>query len=104
MWIILFWFFIPLFGYLIHRNPGMAYFPLLFPAVALLIGYTFEQLSKRITFSIILLIFLCAVNFIITLNNDYFLTTRKGVHGIPPAYYNIGMSFSLKEELTRSLV
>lgn len=98
--VVLLWLFIPLIAYLIHTAPGVAYFPLLFPTVALFMAFVFYRLFIRFKFLFILFVAMCLFNFIYILNNDYFLNTKSGPHflGSGSYSYSYGTASSIQDE------
>lgn len=102
--LVLFWLVIPLAGFIIHTSPGTAYFPLLFPAISLMIAYAVFQIYLKLKYIIVFFVLGCIFNVVFILNNEYFLVTSKALHTLPPMSYNLGFAFSLEEETCRFIV
>lgn len=102
--IILLWIVIPLLAYSIHTTPGSAYFPLLFPAISVLIGFIFYKMILRSKFYLLAFVFVCSVNVFILLKNDYFIATNQRSNLLPPFSYNLGSSWTVSDNIARSIV
>ncbi len=102
--LLLLWTFVPLLGYMVHTTPGTAYFPFLYPVFSLILGFSFYQLLLRNRLFIVFVIFFFLFNSYFTIKNDYFLTTRKGTHPLPPTLYSFGSSIDLLKEATNVIV
>lgn len=102
--LILLWIVIPLGGYFIHTQPGTAYFPLLYPAFALLLGFSFYQLISK--FKILLPIFLILIfsNAYSIIKSEYFLTTQSGKNTLPPGNYSFGLDLELIDHTTNFII
>lgn len=96
--IMILWFIIPMFSYFIHRAPGTAYFPVLFPVISLMVGYAIYQISIKYKVIVLLFVIGCMVNLYIVINNNYFLITKEKDSSIPPESYSIGPAYSIQEE------
>ena len=101
--IISIWLIIPLAAFVIHTAPGVAYFPLLFPAIAVAIGYLFNRLV--ITGNIFLPVFLllCMANSFLILQKDYFINTKNGINALPPGNYSYGTSSAIQDEAAAAI-
>ncbi|OGH06038.1 MAG: hypothetical protein A2W22_03890 [Candidatus Levybacteria bacterium RBG_16_35_11] len=104
IFLIALWFFVPLFGFLIHAAPGMAYFPLIFPAVCLLIGFCLDFYSK-FNKPLVILVFLVIlfVNVFNIVKSDYFIWTNKSVR-MPPNNYGFGPTYLIFNDLSKKIV
>jgi GT2 family glycosyltransferase len=96
--VIALWLMVPLSAFIIHTAPGVAYFPLLFPALAIAVGYLFNRLviTGNIFFPIFILI--CTMNVFLIFQKDYFINTKTGVNALPPGNYSYGTSSSIQDE------
>lgn len=103
--LILLWAAIPLFGFFIHAAPGTAYFPLVFPPVAILIGFTFYRLMEEIKVSIFLFITIISINAFFTIRHAYFLETQHLSGATVPGWsYGLGSSLSEQMKLINFIV
>lgn len=102
--IILLWVVVPLFAYSIHASPGTAYFPLLFPAISLLIGFVVYNTSRKHKFIILVFFLLCFYNSFIMFKNDFFVTTYNKSNPLPPFSYNLGSSWVLSDEIVNEII
>lgn len=102
--IMLLWFLIPILSYFIHRAPGTAYFPVIFPALSLMVGYAVYQLSLRFRIVILLFVIGCALNLYLVVTNNFFLETKDKSSAIPPESYAIGPSYSIQEEVVGEII
>lgn len=96
--LVLLWITIPLFGFFIHAAPGTAYFPLVFPPIAILIGYSFYQLIRKIKIVTLLFIVIIFINAFFTIKNNYFLETQRS-SGATVAGWSYGLGPSLSEQI-----
>jgi len=102
---VLLWFFIPLFGFLIHAGPGSAYFPLIFPAIALLIGFGanyFYNINKYLVITIFLIVVAC--NTIFLLLNNYYISTNNLKITMPPYNYSYGPTWTVYDDVAKKIV
>lgn len=95
---------ISLIGFIIHTTPGTAYFPLLFPIMAVLVGFSFYFLIKRHNLLMSLFVLIIILNALSTIKNDYFLTTKKGSHPLPPYNYSYGTTWTLQDEVAQFII
>ncbi len=98
--IVILWLMIPVLGYTIHAKPGSAYFPVIYPAIILLVANTLYQFARRywvITAFILIMLFFNAYYVLI---NNYFLITFSSTFA--PALYGYGYGISL--EMQNSIV
>lgn len=93
--------FIPICGFLVHAQPGTAYFPVLFPPLALTMGAFFYFLSRKSILLLSLLFLVVFLNVFFTLSNNYFLDTsyQRG-ESIKGWSYSLGPSL---EEQRRTI-
>lgn len=93
--LIFLWIAIPLFGFFIHAAPGTAYFPLVFPPIAILIGYMFYQFIKVIRVSLLLFVVIVLINASFTVRHFYFLETQYSNGATVPGWsYGLGPALS----------
>ncbi len=102
--IILLWIIIPLLAYFVHTTPGTAYFPLLFPAISLLVGFSFYKAIIRNKLIIPAFLLLCIFNSYTLIGNSYFVTTSKKQNPFPPFSYNLGSSWMLSDKIVKSMI
>ena len=98
------WITIPLFGFIIHTTPGPAYFPLLYPAIALVIGYTMYFFIKKNKLFIIIFLLFIIYNGYFTIKNEYFLSSKTSKHLLPPDLYSLGYNLDVQKEIARFIV
>ncbi len=91
------WLFVPLTAYVIHSAPGTAYFPLLFPSISLLLGYSIYYYSKISKIVILFFITICLINGVYTIYNHYFLDSSSFIGSNAPGW-NYGMGISIDEQ------
>lgn len=96
--LVLLWITIPLFGFFIHAAPGTAYFPLVFPPIAILIGYAFYRLIREIKIVTLLFIVIIFINASFTIKHNYFLGTQRS-SGVTVAGWSYGLGPSLSEQM-----
>lgn len=96
--LILLWVLVSLFGFFIHAAPGTAYFPLVFPPIAILVGFIFYQLTKEIKISLLLFIMIVLINASFTLRHSYFLETQYSNGATVPGW-SYGFGPSLFEQM-----
>jgi len=102
--LLLMWLFIPLLGFLVHAAPGTAYFPLLFPAIAICMGLSVFYLYRRFKIAFVLLVVLCIFNAFFLVSKNYYLRTEKDLGGLPPFDYKFGLVYSAQEEAAKAIV
>lgn len=102
--LVLLWLVVPLVGFIMHASPGPAYFPLLFPAISLIIGYVFYKLIKISKFVLFIFIFGCFINAYIIVRNEYFIPTLSSYHSLPPFSYNLGPSIDISSDVARFII
>lgn len=102
--ILILWFCLPVCAYLIHAAPGTAYFPLLFPVVALILGASFLFLYEKKKLTILILIIICFMNGIFLVRNNYYLTTKGHPRSLPPFHYGYGTTLYYQEEAVKAMV
>lgn len=88
---------VPFLGFIVHARPGMAYFPLVFPILALLFGYVFYALLKRTKIAFVLFIAIALSNCTFVLSHQYFMDV-DGQKGSEISYWNYGLGVSLQEQ------
>lgn len=98
------WIIVPLLGFIVHAQPGTAYFPLVFSSIALLIGITFHTMIVRFKLFILLFLFLITSNIVFILQNEYFLTTKNKINALPPNPYSFGLDYSLINETSNFIL
>ena len=98
------WLAVPLLAFTVHTAPGTAYFPLLYPVLALLTVLVILNLFKKNKFSVIFLVLLAVINAGGTLYNNYFLSDRQAVRSLPPAGYIYGVNVELQIEVAKYIV
>lgn len=86
----------PIFSFIIHSAPGVAYFPLIFPTVAILVGFIFYNFTKIFRLSFLILVVFGILNSFQTFKNDFFVSTDVP-RVISVSNYNYG--FTYKEPL-----
>ncbi len=102
--ILLMWLFIPLAGFLVHTAPGVAYFPLVFPVVAIIVGLGFFALEKKFKYISLLFILVCFANAFFIVKKNYYLTTNSGSNPLPPLSYNYGQAVSIQKEAIEKIL
>lgn len=102
--LVLLWLIVPLVGFIMHASPGPAYFPLLFPAMSLIIGYTFFELHKISKFILFVFILGCFINAYVIVKNGYFIPTLKEYHSLPPFSYNLGLAIDVSSDVAKFIV
>lgn len=102
--LVVLWFIIPLIGYTIHRTPGVAYFPLLFPALSLLLANAVVFWQKRIKIIVTIFIVICMMNAIFLIQNDYFLFTTTKANTMPPERYAFGYSMQISQDAANAII
>jgi len=102
--LLLLWIFIPFLGFLVHGAPSESYVPVLFGAIALLLGVVTESfLSWRFgKLALFSLIILSIFNFYFLLKNNFFVLTGKDT--LASQKYNLGQSFYLNQEIAEFIV
>lgn len=102
--LIVLWISIPLLGYAIHAAPGTAYFPLVFPAISLLVAYTFYYLICRTKLFMIVFIILIFLNAFYTIKNNYFLTAKHSITRPSLVGYQFGFDLPLRGSVAEYIV
>lgn len=102
--LLLLWIIIPMIGFLIHASPGTAYFPLIFPAICLLIGFIFEILIMKSKIFLFVFLSLIFINSYFVLKNEYFLINKNHLNTMPPGNYSFGHNLSLLREVSDFIV
>lgn len=97
------WFFIPIIAYVVHTSPGPAYFPLILPALCLLIGFSLYSLFVVDKRSMFVLVILIAFNVFHIVNNNYYMITESK-DTFAGWNYGLGPSFKLREEIASFIV
>jgi len=87
------WLFIPLGAFLVHAAPGAAYFPLIFPAFCLLLGYALSCVSRKYLALLFLVGILSYLNIWFLLKNDYYISSAAQERVIPSTHYSYGISW-----------
>lgn len=102
--IFLLWLFVPLLSYLLHTEPGTAYFPLIFPPIALFIGMAIHKLLMKQKLILPFFIILCFVNVFFTVKSNYFLISKYQKGALPPFNYAYGIDLATQEEAIKAIV
>lgn len=102
--ILLLWTLVPLVSFMIHAAPGDAYFPFLFPALVLLTAYSLNEIIQKKVFLLLSVTIVIGVfNAGYTLSQDYFLSTLRGTHYMPPHGYNFGQAYFIQNDVARKI-
>lgn len=105
IFILLLWVLLPLFSFALHSSPGTAYFSLVYPGIVIAIGYLIITVSNKFKFIAPLFIVIAlALNSILLINNDFFVTTSEKLKVIPPTGYSFGYSWKLYEATAKAIV
>ncbi len=95
------WLLVPITGYIVHAKPGTAYFPFLYPVIALFIGYTFFTYAKRFLLVLFVFFFIIFFNASYLVSNNYFLATQQS-KTVPALYgYSYGISIGVQKEVAQ---
>lgn len=89
--------FISLIGFIVHARPGMAYFPVLFPLLSVMVGYTFSLLIQKFRVGIFIFFLIVSTNAFFVQSNFYFLDVN-GQRGSEISDWNYGLGVSLSEQ------
>lgn len=98
------WIIIPIVAFILHGAPGMAYFTLIYPAIAIGIGVLFYGLQKKSKLLIFIFFAILSVNSGFLIKNSFYETTEKGSHPMPNSKYNFGYSWSLSDAVAKAIV
>lgn len=91
---------VPFVGFVIHARPGMAYFPLVFPLLSLLIALLFYRLIQRLKLALLFFVFVVSLNILFTTQNFYFLNAEGRDGGEVPGWrYGLGIPLSEQEKV-----
>lgn len=102
--IIVFSLVIPLGAFFLHAAPGAAYFPLIFPSLAILTGFTVTEFDKKVKYTgVIFYTFLLISSFLIVKNNFYISSVTEE-RKIPSTGYNFGVSWKAIDQAALALV
>lgn len=101
---LLIWLCIPLLGFIVHTAPGVAYFPLLYPVVAIIFGMGFYVFTSKFRVSVCLFIIICLMNAFFLISNSFYLTTSSARNPLPPFFYNYGYAVSMQEEAVKRIL
>jgi GT2 family glycosyltransferase len=102
--LIVVWLAVPIIGYTIHAKPGSAYFPLLYPAVIMLVSYTGWVAAKRIPVIVAFALILMVFNGYYLLINRYFLATPAS-SSVPTLYgYSYGISLEVQQDVVDFII
>lgn len=74
------WLSVPLSGFIVHSAPGAAYFPLLFPAIALLVGVAWETLVRKSRIFLLLFLFFVVSNAFFIFTNAFFMIDSSRIN------------------------
>jgi len=100
----LLWILFPVLGFLIQGSPSLSYVPVLFPLPALMLGFVYSNLKKKILLktSTFLVLLLTCFNAYFLIKNEYFMKTEKNVN--QKDFYNFDQSFKINEEMAKFIV
>lgn len=102
--IILCWIIIPLGGFIVHTSPGTAYFPVLFPAVSILVGYSFFMLSRLQKLFYLLFFFIVGGNIFLLFTNNFYMTTSDSKEIAKPNSFSLGYDLNLRQDIAEFIV
>lgn len=88
---------IPFLGFLVHAQPGTAYFPLVFPLLSIAIAYLFFALTQKSKVFFLVFAFLICSNILFVLHNNYFLDVN-GKKGNEISGWRYGLGSPLIEQ------
>ena len=102
--LLLLWIFVPILGFLVQGSPSESYIPVLFGAIALLVGVGLSLPRRRLGRLVadLFIVSLGIFNVYFILSNDFFVKTGK--RSVVDKNYNLGQSFELNEEMARFVV
>jgi GT2 family glycosyltransferase len=101
--IILFWLLIPIIGFLVHASPGMAYFALLFPVLAIIIGTGFGYFySKRNYIFLPIFLFFIFANSSSLFSNNYYISTAS-VRRVMPQNYSFDPTWVVMDDVAKQI-
>lgn len=101
---LLMWMLFPMLAFLIHASPGAAYFPLLFPAVALIVGFSVNYISKYVLYFSIFFFYFLYLNSFFMLRNDFYISTMNTERVIPSTGYSFGLAWVVIDDAAKSIV
>ncbi len=104
LFIVICWLIVPLMAFVLHTTPGTAYFPLIFPALSLLIGYSFYLLLQQSRFFLVIFFLFLFFNATTLITNDFFVTTKTATREMSPFSYNFGSSWKISEEIVNVIL
>ena len=104
IFVLILWLFVPLFAFLLHASPGTAYFSLVYPAIAISIGFLFSKIINLSRLGVLVFGVLISFNAYSIFSNNFYVTTQKGSNPMPPSMYNFGSSVQLAEETSKAIV
>ena len=104
LYILTFWFFVPIFGFIVHASPGTAYFPVLFPVISIVIGYAFYICINKYPNMIVLFIILVFLNLFSLIKNEYYTTTQNAENLLPPFSYHLGSSWKVYDAVVQKII
>lgn len=89
---------VPFIGFIVHARPGMAYFPVVYPLLAIVIGEFFYMFYRRLRMALLLFFVLIFSNTAFILTHSYFLSVN-GINGSEVDDWNYGLGVSLGEQM-----
>lgn len=102
--IVILWFLVPIGGFIVHSSPGTAYFPVIFPAISILIGYAFYKIIKKYPNVITLFILLVFFNAFSLIKSEYYTTTQNKENLLPPFSYHLGSSWKVYDAVVQKII
>lgn len=102
--VVLLWLTIPIIGFLIHTKPGVAYTPVLFPVIVIILSIAFYSLIKINKIFLLLFFTLVCLNFVTLLTNNYYLTSAHTT--IRPILFNYsyGLDLALRQQVADMII
>lgn len=91
-------------GFIVHAAPGVAYFPLIYPALCILIGFSFYYLFKKNPYVLVPFLFIIIFNALYIVSHNYFLILGDSIRIIKPGMFSLGTSLSLQVEIANKIV
>jgi GT2 family glycosyltransferase len=98
------WFIIPVIGFLVHANPGVAYTPVIFPVVILLISFMFFNITRNRKALLIFPVLIACINAVSIPLNNYFLTTKDAATRPALVNYSYGIDYAQRNEVAKKIV
>lgn len=101
--LLLAWIIVPLLAFIVHTAPGPAYFPVLFPAIALLVGYTIVFFGSKNIVIYILFMLMITLNVLSLVKNDFYSITLSKKNSLPPDNYVLGFSYPVVQDIIEKI-